>query len=385
MFIIQGDKVPIKIFANQDMVESEALDQLKNASTLPFVYKHIAVMPDVHAGTGSTVGTVIPTKKAIVPACVGVDIGCGMIAMKTPFKADHLEGKLPELRHAIERAIPVGHRGHGTPLKEAENWQGWYKFALRIPTKALSQLGTLGGGNHFIEIQLDENGTVWAMLHSGSRNIGKELAEKHIDKAKDLMRKYFIKLPDQDLAYLTEGTDEFKAYWEDLQWAQQYAMQSRHLMMQLVHRQLVYTINKGEDFTPELLVNCHHNYTELEHHFGENIYVTRKGAIRARTDDFGIIPGSMGTGSYIVKGKGEPESFNSCSHGAGRKMSRTKAKATFTVEDLKRQTEGVECRKDEGVIDEIPGAYKDINNVMECQTDLVEVVAKLKQVLCIKG
>lgn len=384
MFIVKGDKVPIKIWADPEMIESEALDQLKNLSTLPFVHKHVAVMPDAHVGKGSTVGTVIATKKAVIPACVGVDIGCGMMAVKTPFKSEHLEGRLSKLRHAIERSVPVGHRGHGEPLPNAK----WVIDTFPGPgevTKAISQMGSLGGGNHFIEICLDTKGAVWVMLHSGSRNIGKELAEKHIDQAKKLMERYFIKLPDPDMAYLSEGSIEFKAYIDDLHWAQEYAMRNRMAMMDLILKNIAHTLNNGEKFEKLMEVNCHHNYTALENHFGENVYVTRKGAIRAREGDLGIIPGSMGTRSFIVRGKGNLESFTSCSHGAGRKMSRTKAKALFTEEDIRRQTDGVDCRKDSGIVDEIPGAYKSIEDVMRCQEDLVEILAELKQVLCVKG
>lgn len=389
MFVVSGDKVPIKIWADPDMIENEAIAQLQNLARLPFVYKHVAVMPDAHAGKGSTVGTVIATNKAIIPSCVGVDIGCGMIAVKTPFKAERLEGKLPALRHSIERSIPVGNGPGGKrrePHPRVEEWAGTHPVGDRhVNNTMLCQCGTLGGGNHFIEICVDTEGSVWAMLHSGSRNLGKTLADAHIETAQDLMERFFITLPDKDLAYLVQGTQEFENYWTDLQYAQQYARLNREIMMDLVLKDLAHALNEGEPFEQLMRVNCHHNYTELEHHFGSNVYVTRKGAIRAREGDLGIIPGSMGTRSYIVRGKGNQESFCSSSHGAGRKMSRAKARSTFTASDLARQTEGVECRKDTAVIDEIPGAYKPIEQVMKAQEELVEVVAELKQVLCVKG
>lgn len=389
--VLNEGRIPVKIWT--DEVEAEAQVQLLNAAKLPFVYKHIAVMPDVHGGKGSTIGSVIATKGAICPATVGVDIGCGMAAIKTPLNAKIVQDKIKKIRHSIERSIPVGFNSHKASKTPGDSWVGWGTFQtlnatqriLNDKQKYLNQLGTLGRGNHFIEVCLDTEQNVWVMLHSGSRNIGKTLAEIHIDKAKGLMKQMFINLDDKDLAYLVEGTPEFEAYIQDLTWAQEYAFENRRIMLELVMKDLAHAVNNGEPIPRLLEVNCHHNYVSREHHYGENVLVTRKGAVRARQGDLGIIPGSMGAKSFIVKGKGNPESFCSCSHGAGRKMSRTKANALFTIEDLAKQTEGVECRKDVGVVDEIPAAYKNIDQVMANQSDLVEVVAELKQILCIKG
>lgn len=396
--VVSNSRVPIKLWSPLEEVEPAAIQQLTNTASLPCVFKHVAVMPDVHLGKGATVGSVVATKGAVIPACVGVDIGCGMMAVKTPFTASQLPDSLKQLRSVIESKVPVGFNKHKTPLPAVQVWSGFAVFS-NIPeilhTKmthdkmmnALQQLGTLGGGNHFIELCLDTDQSVWVMLHSGSRNIGKEIAEIHIDTAKDLMRRYMIGLPDPDLAYLVEGTKEFDAYWRDLQWAQSYAMKNRELMMQEV-LSAVATVMLGDPRAPiERLVevNCHHNYATREHHFGDNVIVTRKGAVRARKDDRGIIPGSMGTRSYIVRGLGNPDSYCSCSHGAGRRMSRGQAKRTFTLSDFENQTAGIECRKDAGVLDEIPGAYKDIDRVMDNQKDLVEIESTLSQVLCIKG
>lgn len=362
---------------------------LRNVSRLPCLYKHVALMPDAHLGKGSMVGSVIATRDAVIPATVGVDIGCGMMAVKTPFKSGILDRKLPELRHEIERAIPTGFNAYKESVDEASRWEGWedfdtlHKGVKDRQRKAMIQLGTLGGGNHFIEVCLDTEDNVWLMLHSGSRNIGKELAERHIATAKSLHK--LNELPSPDLAYFIQGTPEFKAYWHDLDWAQKYAMKNREIMMKRLLKSFNRMFNNAKEFRPEIAVNCHHNYVAVEEHYGDKVFVTRKGAINAESGRFGIIPGSMGAKSFIIKGLGNPESFNSCSHGAGRKMSRTKAKAKYTLEDLKKQTAGVECRKDKGVVDEIPGAYKDIEKVMEAQRDLVEVVAELKQVVCVKG
>lgn len=362
---------------------------LRNVSRLPCLYKHVALMPDAHLGKGSMVGSVIATKDAVIPATVGVDIGCGMMAVKTPFKSGILDRKLPELRHEIERAIPVGFNAYKESVDEASYWDGWDQFDVLHKgvqdrqRKAMVQLGTLGGGNHFIEVCIDTEDNVWLMLHSGSRNIGKELAERHIATAKSLHR--LNELPSPDLAYFIQGTPEFKAYWHDLDWAQKYAMKNREIMMKRLLKSFNRMFNGAKEFRPEIAVNCHHNYVAVEEHYGEKVFVTRKGAINAEAERFGIIPGSMGAKSFIIKGLGNPESFNSCSHGAGRKMSRTKAKAKYTIADLEKQTKGVECRKDKGVVDEIPGAYKDIEKVMHAQRDLVEVVAELKQVVCVKG
>lgn len=385
---IVNARVPVKIWS--DDVEPDALKQLVNIAALPFVFKHVAAMPDVHLGKGATVGSVVATLGAVVPAAVGVDIGCGMCAVKLEgIKSSRLDGKLAELRANIERSVPVGFKENRDPDARAQNWTRWadfgglHKRAQGLKGKALRQLGSLGGGNHFIEICLDTEDGVWVMLHSGSRNIGKSLAEYHITSAKGLMRKMFVDLPDPDLAYFAAETPEYDAYLRDLLWAQDYALMNREVMMKRVLDQVGRAL--GVEPKAEMSVNCHHNFAVPETHFGREVMVTRKGAVRARKGDMGIIPGSMGTKSYIVRGKGEPESFDSCSHGAGRAMSRTAARKRFTEADLRKQTEGVECRKDEGVIDEIPASYKKIEKVMSNQSDLVEIVAELKQVLCVKG
>jgi len=389
--VISQGRVPVKVWSELADVEPQALDQLVNTANLPCVFKHIAVMPDVHLGIGATIGSVIPTKNAIIPAAVGVDIGCGMLAVKTQFDSAALEGRLKRIRENIERAIPLGPSQHHLPLKEAERWMGWKEFSnchravQELAQKARAQLGTLGGGNHFIELCLDTEDRVWIMLHSGSRHIGKTLAERHIQAAKGLLRQTLQSLPDPNLAYLVKGTSEFQAYWHDLQWAQAYAYENRQLLLDLVLRATEKGLGGREAVVPELVVNCHHNYAAIERHFGEKVYITRKGAVKAAQGEMGIIPGSMGTRSFIVRGKGNAEAFDSCSHGAGRRMSRSEARRTFSAEDLCRQTTGVECRKDTGVVDEIPQAYKDIDVVMRHQSDLVEVVAELKQVLCVKG
>jgi len=322
---------------------------------------------------------------------VGVDIGCGMAAVKTPFQANQLDGKLKRLRSDIEAAIPVGFEANKTTEKSVTNWQGWrdfrhlHKGVKDLEKKAIKQLGSLGGGNHFIEICLDTDQQVWLMLHSGSRHIGNALAKRHIQTAKGLAQLSQDSLPDPDLAYFVANTPEFEAYWHDLQWAQNYARFNREVIMARLKRIVTQYLSGGKPFKSVLEVNCHHNYAEQEVHFDESVYVTRKGAVRAQDNDYGIIPGSMGAKSYIVRGKGNVDSYCSCSHGAGRLMSRAKAKRTFTLDDLLDQTQGVECRKDRGVLDEIPGAYKSIDAVMAQQKDLVEVVATLKQVLCVKG
>ena len=314
---------------------------------------------------------------------------CGMMAVKTPFKSGILDGKLKDLRHEIERAIPVGFNAHKESDWHGSRWKGWETFedlhekVQDRKVKAMKQLGTLGGGNHFIEVCLDTEDNVWLILHSGSRNIGKEIAERHIATAKTLHR--LNELPDPNLAYFIQGTKEFQDYWRDLDWAQGYALMNREVMMKRLLKSFNRMFNKQKEFRPEIAVNCHHNYVALEEHFGENVFITRKGAINAEAGRYGIIPGSMGAKSFIIKGLGNELSYNSCSHGAGRKMSRTAAKKRFTREDLERMTKGVECRKDSGVIDEIPGAYKDIDQVMRNQSDLVEIVAELKQVVCVKG
>jgi tRNA-splicing ligase RtcB len=381
---------PVLSWANHEL-GSEEIQMAKNVANLPFVFKHVALMPDVHLGKGALVGSVIATKDAIIPAAVGVDIGCGMAAIKMPFNADQLEGKLKKIRLDIEAAIPVGFAENKEVEKSVTNWQGWQEFknlhkgVQRLETKAMKQLGSLGGGNHFIEVCLDTDNQVWLMLHSGSRNIGNELAQCHIRTGKELAKLAEIKLPDPDLAYFVAGTPEFATYWHDLQWAQSYARFNRDIMMSRFKRIIEQHLTGGKPTKPLLMVNCHHNYAEKEVHFGEEVYVTRKGAVRAREEDYGIIPGSMGAKSFIVRGKGSHDSYCSCSHGAGRLMSRNQAKNQFTLMDLIEQTKGVECRKDRGVIDEIPSAYKSIDEVMNQQSDLVEVVATLKQVVCVKG
>lgn len=535
---------PVLSWANHELAIAET-QMAKNVASLPFVFKHVSLMPDVHLGKGALVGSVIATKEAIIPAAVGVDIGCftgdtqvplvdgksytiaelaksnkeffvysctktgrvmaakatakltrnnaqlikvvldngeeikctpdhqfmlrngeyqeaqyltigtslmpfysqtdkdgsslipqreiqhgynhkvvavipmveqqdvycltvpeygnfaltagvfvhncGMMAIKMPFNAEKLEGKLKQIRSDIEAEVPVGFNQNKEVEKTVTNWQGWQEFSQlhpgvqRLEGKAMKQLGSLGGGNHFVEVCLDTDNQVWLMLHSGSRHIGNMLAQHHIDTGKELAKLTGINLPDRDLAYFVAGTPEFAAYWHDLQWAQNYARYNREIMMARCKRVVEKYLAGGKPSTPLMQVNCHHNYAEKETHYGEEVYVTRKGAVRAQESDYGIIPGSMGAKSFIVKGKGNHESYCSCSHGAGRQMSRTKAKKNFSLDDLIQQTAGVECRKDNGVIDEIPGAYKAIEQVMANQADLVEIVATLKQVICIKG
>ena len=371
---------PIKIWT--DDVDESALQQLRNIAKLPFVHPHgVAAMPDVHYGIGATVGSVIATERAIIPAAVGVDIGCGMNAVRTSLTASHLPDSLVELRHDIERSVPLGaggaHQDDRKPLDYAAVPKG-------ISTQnAGRQLGTLGSGNHFIEVCLDERQDVWVMLHSGSRGIGHQIGRHFIELAKRDMEKFFISLPDRDLAYFPEGSDHFDEYLHAVSWAQAYALENRRLMMAAVLKSLAHRVRPFE-LTTEA-VNCHHNYVEREHHFGRDVWLTRKGAIRAREGELGIIPGSMGARSYIVRGRGNPESYCSCSHGAGRRMSRAEARRRISVDELKAATAGVECRKDESVIDEAPGAYKPIDEVLAHQADLVEVVHTLKQVLCVKG
>lgn len=386
--VLDSGRVPVKIWT--DDTEEEALKQLENVAKMPFVFKHVAVMPDVHWGIGCTVGSVVATKGAVIPAAVGVDIGCGMIATKLKdVRLEHL-GDLSVLRHSIERSIPVGFNDNKIISDTTRTWAGWAawdKLSQRHDIKkAEAQIGTLGGGNHFIEICTDTsgNGDVWVVLHSGSRGIGNKLATGHINGARDLMKRMFIDLPDPDLAYFVTGIPEYKAYMSDLLWAQDYALENREEMMRRVLRNVEHHLGLIS-LGVEQKINCHHNFAKMESHYNENVLVTRKGAVRAQAGDMGIIPGSMGTRSYIVRGLGNPESFNSCSHGAGRRMSRNQARKTFTKEDLSLQTVGVECRKDAEVVDEIPGAYKKIEDVMAHQSDLVEIVAEIKQVLCIKG
>jgi len=388
MRVISDTKVPIKIWT--DTIEPQAEQQLRNIATLPFIHKHVAVMPDCHVGKGATVGSVIATDGAIIPAAVGVDIGCGICAIKLPLKLDVLDAQtLKDLRLEFESAIPLGHESNENVSTTAGNaMRELGDFVAKVDAKnAAKQIGSLGGGNHFIEICFDENNDVWLMLHSGSRNVGNVLAKYHIEKAKGLMKQYFINLPDPDLAYFTQQTKEFDDYMHDLNWAQKYAKYNRQEMLNRCLAIIIkkFNINKSPMMLMKDMVDCHHNYTAKENHYGKNIWVTRKGAVKASLGTLGIIPGSMGTKSYIVRGKGNLESFCSCSHGAGRSHSRNKAKELFTVEDLATATAGVECRKDAGVLDEIPNAYKDIDVVMANQSDLVDIVHTLKQVLCVKG
>ncbi len=400
----EGGK-PVKMWTQGVPVEPAAKEQLEKLAQLPFVFHHVAVMPDVHVGKGSTIGSVIPTLGAVIPAAVGVDIGCGMMAAKTTLRAADLPDNLSKLRSAIEQAVPHGmspktrnHKG-----RDVGSWNnpppavdaGWAKLkdefdaiCRKYPklrgTNNHKHLGTLGSGNHFVEVCLDEEGAVWVMLHSGSRGVGNAIGTHFIELARQDMRRHQVNLPDQDLAYLEEGTAHYDDYVEAVGWAQKFARINREVMMHNVIHAMRGAIPKPFDAHVEA-VNCHHNYVQKEKHFGKDVLVTRKGAVSAREGELGIIPGSMGAKSFIVRGKGNPESFHSCSHGAGRVMSRTEAKRRFTRADMERVLQGVESRKDEGVIDEIPMAYKDIDAVMHAQRDLVEVVHTLKQVVCVKG
>jgi tRNA-splicing ligase RtcB len=402
--ILLGAKYPIKEWTVGVDIEAGARAQLFNLANLPFIHKHVAVMPDCHVGIGATVGSVVPTIKAIIPAAVGVDIGCGMYAVKTTLVASDLPTSLTEMRVAIEKAVPHGRTDDGGP-RDAGAWHdvptavdvAWLELdpvykklvdkhrSLKTRTEPKNHLGTLGTGNHFIEVCVADDQSVWVMLHSGSRGVGNRIGTYFIELAKEEMKKWYINLEDTNLAYLPEGSTYFTDYVTALNWAQRYAKINRELMMQSVLK----TIKKIKGIphfeVSDVAVDCHHNYVELENHFGKNVYVTRKGAIRARKSDLGIIPGSMGAKSFIVRGLGNKESFCSASHGAGRKMSRTQATQTFSVQDHVAATTGVECRKDSSVIDETPRAYKDIEAVMAAQSDLVEVLYTLKQVLCVKG
>lgn len=392
-------RVPVKVFTKD--IEHEAIQQLLNVAQLPIVHGHVAAMPDVHHGIGATVGSVIPTKQAIIPAAVGVDIGCGMNAVRLTLHAKDLPESLAKLRSAVEARVPVGFNQHDSDKvrgsaharqartlddrldKIVGKHSGVMKMQRQFAQTWVCQLGTLGGGNHFIELCVDEEQRVWVMLHSGSRGIGNVFGRYFIEAARKDMRRHQVNLPDRDLAYFSEGSDLFDDYVEAVDWAQDYALLNRSMMMKLVLDALAphlppFKID-GE------AINCHHNYVAVERHFGEKLFITRKGAISAQQGQLGIIPGSMGAKSYIVRGKGNPESFCSCSHGAGRRMSRTEAKRRFNRFDLAKQTEGIECRKDGGVVDEIPAAYKDIDVVMANQSDLIDVVHTLKQVMCIKG
>ena len=396
--------VPVKAWVKGVPLEEAARKQLLNVSQLPFIFKWVAAMPDVHWGMGATVGSVIPTKGAVIPAAVGVDIGCGMMAVQTDLNARALPDNLHAVRTAIEEAVPHGRTSHGgrgdkgawreIPERNLKAWgeklKDRYDAILEKHPKLdhgnhSNHLGTLGTGNHFIEVCLDESEMVWFMLHSGSRGVGNRMGSYFIELAKRDMGRLVANLPDKDLAYLEEGTEHFDDYGEAVEWTQDFARTNRDLMME----QIISAVRDSGEVRPfsaqVQAINCHHNYVAREHHYGQNILVTRKGAVRAQPDDLGIIPGSMGARSFIVRGKGNPESFSSCSHGAGRAMSRGEAKRRFTIEDHKRMTEGVECRKDADVIDETPAAYKSIDAVMNAQTDLVEIVHTLRQVVCVKG
>ena len=404
-FVTQMNIKNVKAWTGKLPVEWEAANQIRNIAGLPVVAGHVAIMPDVHLGKGATVGSVIPTKAAIIPSAVGVDIGCGMVAVQLNLSASDLPDNLSAIRSQIERDVPVGFNFHKAPTKMDHHsglkalalnreidklHAGFDRLAIRARIGRLDearvwrQVGSLGGGNHFIEVCLDENQNVWLMLHSGSRNVGKSIGECAIQMARQIAQKENRHLPDRDLAWLDQGSPEFDEYVEGLGWAQNYAAINREIMLALVIAAVSKAMKRELEGVEEA-VNCHHNYASLEEHFGERLWITRKGAVSAREGELGIIPGSMGARSFIVRGKGNPDSYSSCSHGAGRKMSRGAAKRRFSLEDLAAQTSGVECRKDKGVIDEIPGAYKDIDKVMEAQRDLVDVVHTLKQVLCVKG
>ena len=392
---------PLKLWDSHLPFEPQAMDQLRNVAQLPFIHGHIAGMPDVHWGQGATIGSVIATKGAIIPAAVGVDIGCGMMAVRTTARADQLPDNLHAMRTAIEKAVPHGRtdnggrgdRGawHNVPEAQAQAWSAMaaeYDAIIEKHPRAkafntANHLGSLGTGNHFIEVCLDESDALWVMLHSGSRGVGNRFGSYFIELAKQDMRKWFVNLPDADLGYFPEGTDHFDDYWAAVSWAQRYARVNRELMMAAVLRAIT-------PFLPafavtEEAVNCHHNYVSREAHFGENVLVTRKGAVRARVGDLGIIPGSMGTGSFIVEGLGNPASFSSCSHGAGRKMSRNAAKQSISLADHAAAMTGIEARLDKDVIDESPAAYKDIGAVMAAQSDLVTIRHRLRQVVNVKG
>lgn len=392
---VAGKGVPVKIFTND--IEDDAIRQLRTLSQLPFIHSHIAVMPDVHIGKGATVGSVIPTKDALIPSAVGVDIGCGMNAIRLSIKGSQLPDNLGKIRLSLEQKVPVGFNCHQSisvkmstldPLairlkKITDKHKGLTKMLRNFDRTWAKQLGTLGGGNHFIELCVDENDDVWVMLHSGSRGIGACIGEYFITLAKKECETRLGFIPDRELSYFALGSQSFDDYMEAVQWAQDYAFENRREMMRLILNVLK---NELPHFVPtKEAINCHHNYVSQETHFDSQVYITRKGAISAYDGELGIIPGSMGAKSYIVKGKGNSESFCSCSHGAGRRLSRGKAIRSFTLDDLKTQTAGIECRKDKGIMDEIPQAYKDIDTVMANQNDLVEIVHTLKQVMCIKG
>ncbi len=394
--VISKGRVPVKIYTED--IDYSAINQLANLAQLDFIHHHVAVMPDVHVGIGATIGSVIPTKGAIIPAAVGVDIGCGMNAVRLSLKASQLPDSLVSLRHKIEDVIPCGFNQHKKDRVRRSTTDALYRGIDKIVKKHpaiarmqpkkpyttwIRQLATLGGGNHFIELCIDENQDVWVMLHSGSRGIGNIIGRYFINLAQKNMGKDLGRLPDKNLAYFSQGEAWFDDYIEAVHWAQDYAMINRREMMIKIVDVLKQALPPFK--TTKEAVNCHHNYVNYEAHYGAGVYVTRKGAISARQDELGIIPGSMGAKSYIVRGLGNPESFCSCSHGAGRVMSRSKAKRQFSSKDMDEQTKGVECRKDKKMVDEIPAAYKDIDTVMKNQNDLVAVVHTLKQVICVKG
>jgi len=393
--VLDGSAVPVRIWT--DDIDEGSKAQLANIASLPFIHHHVAAMPDVHLGIGATIGSVIATHQAIIPAAVGVDIGCGMVAARLSLTANDIDEKrLKRVFDQISRDVPVGRDQHADGRVLADVVRpfepGLKALTERHPqllkafgkfSKWANQMGTLGGGNHFIEVCLDEHAQVWVMLHSGSRGIGNAIATYFIELARKDMARHMIQLPDRDLAYFPEGSDHFGDYVEAVHWAQEYAMANRQAMLDLVLAGLARHLPPFSVTTDA--VNCHHNYVAREHHYGADVWVTRKGAIRAGEGELGIVPGSMGARSYIVCGKGNAESFCSSAHGAGRRMSRTAATKRFTEADLARQTEGVICRKDKGVVDEIPGAYKDIDEVMANQRDLTEILHTLKQVVCVKG
>ncbi|MBI1382457.1 MAG: RtcB family protein [Planctomycetaceae bacterium] len=404
---ISSDGAPIKAWVRGVELDERALGQLRNVAKLDVLHGHVAVMPDVHYGIGATVGTVIPTLGAIVPAAVGVDIGCGMCAVRTSLTANDLPDDLKPMRLAIERAVPhgrsEGRKGggkrdkgawHDVPKRVGNLWKqhladGFDALTEKYPvfknSNHVNHLGTLGTGNHFVELCLDEEEHLWVMLHSGSRGIGNRIATVFIEKAKADMENLLGSLPDHDLAYFREGTQHFDDYVEGVSWAQDFARVNRQVMLENTIEALRHVKGLPRFTTAESAVNCHHNYVQREHHFGADVWLTRKGAVRAGMGELGIIPGSMGAKSFIVRGKGNPDSFDSCSHGAGRRHSRTKAKQIFSLDDHIAATSHVECRKDSGVLDETPMAYKDIDAVMAAQDDLVEVVHTLRQVVCVKG
>ena len=401
---LETDNVPIKAWIKGVHADENALQQLRNVARLPIVHGWVAAMPDVHWGIGATVGSVIPTKEAIIPAAVGVDIGCGMMAVRTSLTANQLPDDLGGVRTAIEKAVPHGRTAGGgrgdrgawgdkIPARAEDAWKRLRSDYERILAKHpaldrgrhVGQLGTLGTGNHFIEVCLDQDQRVWVMLHSGSRGVGNRIGMHFIKLAQKDMKRHIANLPDKDLAYFTEGADHFDDYVHAVGWAQKYARTNREIMMAHILETLRHDVKLPSFHTDDMAVNCHHNYVQKEHHYGADVWVTRKGAVRAGAGELGIIPGSMGARSYIVRGKGNPESFESCSHGAGRVMSRAAAKKRFTIADHEAATAGIECRKDAAVIDETPMAYKDIDAVMEAQQDLVEVVHTLRQVVCVKG